>query len=122
MSAKELYAEADKLEEQVKKLREQANAERIAEGQARPLAERLIYAAYNRCPCGAGIAYDPFSEDPDSPFKGPSSWDCSAIILGTAIPSGQPGAVEHTGKLPFSMYEIKSENQPSAGGATTRPK
>lgn len=73
----------------------------------------LIYAATNRCPCGAGLAYEKGSDD--------RAWDCSAILLGSAIESGQPGAVEHTAKLPFVFYEIKSEKQPSAGGMTTRP-
>jgi hypothetical protein len=76
----------------------------------------LVYAAHNRCPCGAGLAY----EKPADPFKG--AWDCSAILLGEAIPSGEAGAVQHTALLPFVFYEIKSENQPSAGGASTRPK
>lgn len=79
----------------------------------------LTYAATSRCPCGAGLAYGPMCVEP--PFKGPSYWDCSDILLGRAIPSGQPGAVEHTAKLPFTFWEIKSENQPSARGATTRP-
>jgi hypothetical protein len=48
-------------------------------------------------------------------------WDCSAILTGEAIPVGQPGAVKHEARLPFAFYEIKSENQPSARGATTRP-
>lgn len=117
MSAEEKYAEADKLEAQAKDLRKQAREERMQEGQQRPLAERLIYAATSRCPCGAGLAYDPFgSDDPNSPFKGPSFWDCSAILLGTADKS-----VKHTDRLPFAFYEIKSENQSSAHGATTRP-
>jgi len=82
------------------------------------LAERapqLVYAATNRCPCGAGLAYLAGSQ----PMTG--AWDCSAILLGTAVPSGQPGAVQHTDRLPFVFYEIKSELQPSARGATTRP-
>lgn len=82
--------------------------------------EDLTYAATARCPCGAGLAYGN-KADPDSVFNIPSAWDCSAILLGTAIPSGQPGAVTHTDQLPFAFWEIKSENQPSARGATTRP-
>lgn len=74
----------------------------------------LIYAAAARCECGAGLAYVSGSED--------RCWDCSDILLGQAIPSGQPGAKKHTAKLPFVFYEIKSERQPSAGGMTTRPK
>lgn len=73
----------------------------------------LRYAAYKRCPCGAGLAYVPGGED--------KCWDCSDILLGRAIPTGQPGSVEHTGKLPFIFYEILGEQQPSAKGATTRP-
>lgn len=76
------------------------------------MAKRLVYAATNRCPCGAGLAYEPGGE---------REWDCSAILLGEAIPSGEPGAVQHTARLPFAFYEIKGENQPSAEGATTRP-
>lgn len=117
MNSAEKYAEADRLDEQVKALRAEASALRLQELEAKPITERLVYAAYKRCPCGAGLAYDPAGEDTDSPFHGPSSWDCSAIILGTA-----DNTVQHTGKLPFAFYEIKSENQPSAGGATTRPK
>lgn len=71
----------------------------------------LTYAATARCKCGAGLAYR----------KGDTAWDCSEILLGTAIPSGQPGAVMHSDRYPFVFYEIKSERQPSANGATTRP-
>jgi len=70
----------------------------------------LVYAAYDRCPCGAGLAYVPGS----NPTAG--NWDCSKILLGTADKE-----VTHTAKLPFIFYEIKSETQPSANGATTRP-
>lgn len=77
----------------------------------------LIYAATTRCPCGAGLAYKSDAE----PFGETAVWDCSAILLGDAIPSGMPGSVEHTDLLPFAFYEIKSEQQPSAEGATTRP-
>lgn len=122
MSSADKYAEADKLQAQADQLRTEAHEERGKEGRARPLAERLCYAATARCPCGAGLAYDPFAEDePGSVFRGPSYWDCSAILLGTFIKKGEPGAVTHTDQLPFSMYEIKSEGQPSAHGATTRP-
>lgn len=127
MSTSDKYAEADKLESQAKELRKQAGEERLAEGRKRPLAERLCYAATARCHCGAGMAYDPFGKsggypeqgENDSPFVGGLSgyWDCSAILLGTANPS-----VKHEDQLPFAFYEIKSENQPSAHGATTRPK
>jgi len=81
--------------------------------------KRMTFAATSRCSCGAGLAYDDTCTA--APFKGPSYWDCSAILLGDAIPSGQPGAVTHTDRLPFAFWEIKSEHQPSARGATTRP-
>lgn len=90
----------------------------------------LIYAAFSRCPCGAGMAYPKNGDYPAhanrgdaGPFNWPFGgwWDCSAILLGEAVEKGQPGSVEHTAVLPFAFYEIKSENQPSAKGATTRP-
>jgi hypothetical protein len=114
MSSKEKFAEADRLEEQAQKLRVEAREEWLQEQSAIPLQTRLIYAAWTRCPCGAGLAYDPAGES-GQPFRG--FWDCSAILLGTANPS-----VKHEGQLPFAFYSVKSENQPSAGGATTRPK
>lgn len=79
----------------------------------------MTFSATARCKCGAGLAYDDTCVA--KPFRYPSYWDCSAILLGDAVPSGQPGAVQHTDRLPFSFYEIKSENQPSARGASTRP-
>lgn len=79
----------------------------------------MTFAATARCPCGAGLAYDKTCVSP--PFNVPSYWDCSAILLGTAIEHGEPGSVQHTARLPFAFYEIKSENQPSARGRTTRP-
>ncbi len=75
------------------------------------MTKRLVYAATKRCPCGAGLAY----------AAGDDAWDCSAILSGKAIPTHVVGSVQHTAKLPFVFYEIKSENQPSANGATTRP-
>ncbi len=89
--------------------------------------DKLIYAAYIKCACGAGLAYP---KDPtvrqvkewmeDSPFLHWDHWDCSDILTGRAVPKGQEGAKVHSGKFPFAFYEIKSENQPSAHGATTR--
>lgn len=86
----------------------------------------LVYAAGARCECGAGLAYIPWDKlqamgldhrDPEH-----NCWDCSDILLGRAIPAEQPDAKKHSGKYPFAFYEIKSENQPSANGTTTRPK
>jgi hypothetical protein len=88
---------------------------------------QLRYAARARCKCGAGLAYpkDPTVRQvkdwmPDSPFNYWDHWDCSDILTGRAIPKGQEGAKEHSGQLQFAFYEIKSEDQPSACGATSR--
>lgn len=83
------------------------------------IRKKLTYASTARCPCGAGLAYGDLTYDKDSTFRKPYNgyWDCSKILDGTADKS-----VKHTAKLPFTFYEIKSENQPSAKGATTRPK
>jgi hypothetical protein len=118
-TAAELYAEADNLEKQSEALREQAAAiERNAQ-LARPLIDRLVFSAGARCACGLGLAYDPAGEvawHKDSPLRGPNAWDCSGVLLETA-----PAGTTHD-SFPFAFYEIKSENQPSALGATTRPK
>lgn len=77
--------------------------------------EDLEYAATARCPCGAGLAY----------HKGIGVWgfwDCSDILTGRAKKKGEPGSVQHTYRLPFNLYDVKSERQPSAQGATTRPR
>jgi hypothetical protein len=76
----------------------------------RLMLRRLRFAAFTRCPCGAGIAYDP------SNYPKVQHWDCAYIMLGIADPK-----VKHTALLPFVFYEVKSECQPSAGGCTTRP-
>lgn len=81
--------------------------------------EDLVYAAYSRCPCGAGLAYAPKLYGTKD-IRG-RCWDCSDILLNRAIPKGQPGAVTHTDYLPFIFWEILSEKQPNARGATTRP-
>lgn len=90
-----------------------------AELAAKAVSERIVYAASARCSCGAGLAYDPLAEDQGSVFNGPLSgyWDCSAVILGTADES-----VKHTDRLPFAFWSVKEEGQPSAFGATTRPR
>lgn len=76
--------------------------------------DELRYAATKRCPCGAGLAYP-------TGIGMHGSWDCSDILTGRAAHSGSPEAKTHTGRLPFAFYEIKSEDQPSADGRTTRP-
>lgn len=68
----------------------------------------LVFAAKNRCQCGAGLAHP-------NGIGIHGSWHCSAILLGKADVE-----VKHTEGYPFSFYNIKSEGQPSAEGATTR--
>jgi hypothetical protein len=70
----------------------------------------LIYAAFARCDCGAGYAYPK-----ECGFGG--YWECSEILKRT-----HNKEAKHSPQLPFSFYEVKSEDQPSARGATTRPK
>lgn len=81
-------------------------------------AADLTWAATDRCPCGAGLAYDSTCQLEDVPQNWPYNgyWDCSAILLGTAAKD-----VTHTAKLPFAYYSIKADTQPSANGRTTRP-
>lgn len=94
---------------------------------ARPFAaDELTYSAHARCVCGAGLAYPR-----DCGMHG--SWFCSALLTRAhgrlekrANADGEEriftaSGAEHQPGLPFSMYGIKSEGQPSAYGATTRP-
>ncbi len=69
--------------------------------------EDLLYSATARCPCGAGLAYAVNAKA--------TEWDCSAVLLGL-----EPADAKHP-TYPFVFYSIKSEGQPSANGATTRP-
>jgi hypothetical protein len=61
--------------------------------------EELRYSAVSLCPCGHGLAYPK-----DCNIN--HYWDCSAILKGIADKN-----VQHTAKLPFSFYNIKSENE-----------
>lgn len=87
-----------------------AACERGVRGAALFAPDDLTYAGRARCPCGAGLAYP----DGCDPFTG--AWRCSAILTGAA----EPGTT-HESPKPFSMYDIKSENEHASGGATTRP-
>ena len=85
-----------------------ARWERWKKGEAFTDAD-LVYAAVARCSgCGAGMAY------PQKCGVG-HQWDCSAVLTHRVNTN-----VGHE-VCPFMMYEIKSENQPSAKGSTTRP-
>ena len=59
----------------------------------------LLYSAVSLCPCGHGLAYP--KECTTNHY-----WDCSAILKGIADLS-----VEHTGKLSFMFYDVKSESE-----------
>ena len=79
--------------------------------------KQLLFAAYARCPgCKAGLAYHP-----GIGMRG--YWDCSRVLTGEADPSevDAEGYPIHR-QYPFMFYEVKSEDQPSARGATTRPR
>lgn len=76
--------------------------------------EELTFAAFNRCKCGAGLAY------PNN-IGIQGSWNCSDILLGRALPGSDPNSKEHNGSFPFAYYDIKSDDQPFANGHTTRP-
>ena len=75
--------------------------------------EDLIYAAGARCNvCRAGLAY------PKECGPG-HQWDCSRVLKGE-VPIKEGNSYHD--RLPFAFYSVKSENQPSAYGHTTRPK
>ena len=61
--------------------------------------EELLYSAHALCPCGHGMAYP--RECGTHRY-----WDCSAILKGVA-----DSAVKHSDRLPFALYEIKSESE-----------
>lgn len=68
--------------------------------------DELRYSATIRCPCGHGLSYPK-----DCGMR--HYWDCSAILKGIADKN-----VQHVDKLPFSLYNIKSESEHRG---TTRP-
>ena len=74
--------------------------------------DELVFSAGARCHCGAGLCYPK-----DIGVNG--AWFCSDILLGRALI--HENDVQHDRPMFFALYEIKSENQPSANGNTTRP-
>lgn len=62
--------------------------------------DELVYAATTLCPCGYGMAY-PKTCGPDH------YWECAAILKGIA----QPDPERHADRMPFMMYDMKSESQ-----------
>ena len=121
---KEIRALKDQIKPKEERLEEIYQAEekevetkkkRVLAGKDAFILDELIFAATNRCACGAGLAY------PKNIGRF-GSWTCSDILLGRAIQKGKPGCKEHSQDYPFTFYEIKSENQPSAYSRTTRPR
>jgi hypothetical protein len=98
-------------EAQIEELKAKKLAALVSFNAAHPTFEDgLIFSAVMRCKCGSGLCY---AENEQT-----NCWDCHAVF--SAQRKGeQPPAGEHTRYL-FYMYDIKSETQPSAGGATTR--
>lgn len=111
----DLEAQLKPLQQRQRELREQQSNEvekRIKlshAGKGDFKLNELRFAAFDRCSCGAGMAY-PVNISPSG------SWDCSAILRGLA----EAGST-HSSSMPFAFWEVKSEDQPSANGHTTRP-
>lgn len=116
MSTEELRNELNnRIQEELKQRAEKFRLRQEAyESGVKYTDDELRYSAYSRCECGAGLAYPK-----DCGIN--HYWDCADILTGRAIPADKEGAKQHAGQLPFMFYEIKSEDQPSANGATTRP-
>lgn len=87
----------------------ETDIQKALQGNGPFLDTELVYAAAFRCLCGAGMAY------PDGIALG-GAWYCSAILKGEARREA-----DHNAAHPFAFYEVKSEDQPSAYGQTTRP-
>lgn len=71
--------------------------------------DELLYAAFSRCRCGAGLAYP-------KRIGMHGAWYCADVLTGRA----RPGPDHEV--LPFAFWSIKEEDPPSAPGATTRPR
>lgn len=65
-----------------------------------PTESELVYA-YAKCDCGAHMAYRRAADA--------GAWDCADILLGRAIPAGQPGSVKHSAVMPFSFWKVKED-------------
>ena len=112
-TAQQLYELADAKQEEADNLKRIAREQYRKELEQTPLLERLVFAAFSRCICGCGMAYDPAGES-GKPIHG--FFECSAKLLGFADYS-----IPHSEQLPFTMYSVLTERQPRANGATTRP-
>lgn len=71
----------------------------------------LVYAAWQRCSkCHAGFAHP-------KNIGGHGAWYCSTMLKDKTAKQA-----DHDQGYGFTTFSIKSEGQPSANGATTRPK
>jgi hypothetical protein len=117
MTDDEILAAADAIHE--RRRQERAARANEVESRAESLARKgpsslhpgfsddeLLYAAKNRCDCGAGLAYP---RDCGMHWR----WECSAILRGEA-----PAGTSHSGPFPFIFYDIKGEG---VYNGTTRP-
>lgn len=96
----------------------------------------LVFAATSRCRCGAGLAYIPEADKKGSSRRA-DAWFCSDWLTGKA--PAEDGCIDRFPDMfglnderkkalaqakhdayPFVFYEVRSEGQPSANGATTR--
>ena len=64
------------------------------------IANRLV-VAWAACMCGARFAYDLRNH------KG--RWECSAILLGTALPNNRVGSVTHSDTMPFVFWKVERD-------------
>lgn len=69
----------------------------------------LVYAREKRCDCGYGLAYP-------KDCGAFHHWACAGQLLGRADPG-----YTHTGRLPFTMYKIKSETDDATTRGTVKP-
>lgn len=60
-------------------------------------AQRLLYGLA-WCDCGAPMARDDANQ----------CWDCSDILKGIAVPSGQPGALRHSDTKPYIFWKVRA--------------
>jgi hypothetical protein len=76
--------------------------------------DELRWSATSRCVCGAGLAYHKLAHEI---MEG--AWRCGAAMT-HSLPDPDPYRGKHQ-EFPFSMYEIRSEDQSSSENRTTRP-
>lgn len=89
-------------------IEQEQEVQRRIEGKEPFALHELTYSANARCRCGAGLAYP-------NHIGTHGAWYCSRLLR---FPMDE---LNHDPARPFVFWEVKSERQPSAKGATTRP-